>query len=171
MKRWINLPFGGRLVNVLIASFVFVAALAGGLNTLVTSRVINEYLLNAQTDRLQRDLDLANGFYQQKLNAVNSLSQFVALDPQTVAALPAALKGDQAQIQSIDQVVSRMIAAPILDGTRAVVVLDLHGNILTGHSIPAGAEKSPLLLQTGIGAGCRLLPMPWPRRNRSSARK
>ncbi len=57
-------------MNVLIASFVLVAALAAGLNALVTSRVINDYLLNAQTDRLQRDLDLTNGFYQQKLNAV-----------------------------------------------------------------------------------------------------
>ena len=67
MKRFFHLPFNGRLLNVLIASFVLVAALAAGLNAMVTSRVINEYLLNAQTDRLQRDLDLTNGFYQQKI--------------------------------------------------------------------------------------------------------
>ena len=142
MKRWINFMFGGRLLNVLIASFVLVAALAGGLNALVTSKVINEYLLNAQTDRLQRDLDLTNGFYQQKLNAVNSLSQFVALDPQTVAALPAALKGDQAEIQAIDRVVFRMITSPVLDGTRVVVILDTNGNILTGRVSPADGKIS-----------------------------
>jgi two-component system, NtrC family, sensor kinase len=142
MKRWINLPFGGRLLNVLIASFVLVAALAAGLNTLVTSRVINEYLLNAQTDRLRRDLDLSNGFYQQKLNAVSSLSQFVALDPQTVSALPGALQGDQGRVQTIDRVVSRMIAAPILDGTRAVIVLDQNGNIVSGRSIPVDGRLS-----------------------------
>jgi two-component system, NtrC family, sensor kinase len=135
MKRRVNMLFGGRLLNVLIASFVLVAILAGGLNTLVISRVINEYLLNAQTERLQRDLDLANGFYQQKLNAVNSLSQFVALDPQTVAAVPAALSGHPEEIQSIDEVVSRMITSSILDGTRTMVVLDVYGNVLTGRSI------------------------------------
>jgi two-component system, NtrC family, sensor kinase len=143
MKHWIRLPFGGgRLLYVLLASFILVAALAASLNALVTSRVINTYLLNAQTDRLQRDLDLTNGFYQQKLDAVNSLSQFVALDPQTVAALPAALRGDQENIRTIDEVVSRMIAAQILDGTRTVVVLDLYGNVLTGRSIPAGGKIS-----------------------------
>ena len=130
MKRFFHLPFSGRLLNVLIASFVLVAVLAAGLNAIVTSRVINEYLLNAQTDRLQRDLDLTNGFYQQKMNAVISLSQFVALDPQTVAYLPAALDGVQESMQTIDQVVNRLIAAPVLDGTRLVVVLNSNGNIL-----------------------------------------
>lgn len=143
MRHWIRLPFGGgRLLYVLLASFILVAALAAGLNALVTSRVINAYLLNAQTDRLQRDLDLTNGFYQQKLDAVNSLSQFVALDPQTVAAMPAALRGDQENIRTIDQVVSRMIAAKVLDGTRSVVVLDLYGNIITGRSIPVDGKIS-----------------------------
>ncbi len=143
MKRFIRSLFNGHLLYVLIASFVLVAALAAGLNALVTSRVINEYLLNAQTDRLQRDLDLTNGFYQQKLNGVIALSQFVALDPQTVAALPVHLNGSFENTQAIDQVINRMIAAPILDGTRSVVVLDSGGNILTGRSIAADGKVTP----------------------------
>ncbi len=142
MKRLIHLPFSWSLLNVLMAAFVLVAALAGGLNALFTSRVINEYLLNAQTDRLNRDLDLTNGFYQQKLNAVSGLSKFVALDPQTVTALPVALRSGPEAIQTIDQVVSRMIATEILDGTRTVVVLDSHGNVITGRSISADGKLS-----------------------------
>ncbi len=137
MKRLFQLPFGGRLLNVLIASFVLVVVLAVGLNALVTSRLINEYLLNAQTDRLGRDLDLANGYYQQKTNDVISISQFVALDTQTVAYLPTALIGVQESLQTIDQVISRMISVPFLNGTRLVVVLDSDGHILTGRSITA----------------------------------
>jgi two-component system NtrC family sensor kinase len=143
MNRFFRLPFSGRLLNVLIASFVLVAALAAGLNAVVTSRVINDYLLSAQTDRLQRDLDLTNGFYQQKINAVIALSQFVALDPQTVAALPAVSNNNQGDNLAIDQVVNRMISAPLLDGTRAVVVLDPNGNVLTGRSVPADGKISP----------------------------
>ncbi len=109
----------------------------------LTSRVINEYLLNAQTDRLQRDLDLVDGFYQQKINAVLSLSQFVAFDPQTVAHLPDALNGVYGSLQTIDQVVGRMIAAPILDGTRVVVVIDSSGEIVAGRSITADGRLSP----------------------------
>ena len=143
MKRFFHLPFNGRLLNVLIASFVLVAVLAAGLNAIFTSRVINEYLLNAQTDRLQRDLDLTNGFYQQKTNAVLGLSQFVALDPQTVAYLPAALDGVQESMQTIDEVVNRLIAAPVLDGTRLVVVLNSKGNIIAGRSLAVDGIISP----------------------------
>ena len=96
-----------------------------------------------------------------KSNAVISLSQFVALDPQTVAALPAALNGDQENIQTIDQVVNRMIAAPVLDGTRTVVVLDPNGNIIDRSFHPGGWKNLPCLYRTGIGVSCRLLPRPW----------
>jgi len=143
MKHFIRSLFNGHLLYVLIASFVLVAALAAGLNALVTSQVINKYLLNAQTDRLQRDLDLTNGFYQQKLNGVIALSQFVALDPQTVAAMPVHLNGSFENTQAIDQVINRMIAASILDGTRSVLVLDADGNILTGRSIATDGKVTP----------------------------
>ena len=143
MRRFFSSLFNGHLLNVLIASFVLVAALAAGLNALVTSRVISAYLLNAQTDRLQRYLDLTNGFYQQKMDAVTSLSQFVALDPQTVEAYPGALHGFHQGIQSMDEVVKRMITTSILDGTRAVVVLDMQGDILVGRSITADGVVSP----------------------------
>lgn len=143
MKHIFNLPFSGRLLYVLIASFVLVAILAAGLNAVFTSRLINNYLLNAQTDRLQRDLDLTNGFYQQKTNAVLGLSQFVALDPQTVSYLPAALNGVNESIETVDQVVNRMIEAPILDGTRMVIVLNSKGNILVGRSLGSDGKISP----------------------------
>ena len=90
--------------------------MAVGLNAVVTSRLISEYLLNAQTDRLGRDLDLSNGYYQQKTNDVESISQFVALDTQTTAYLPTALIGVEESIQTINQVVSRMITVPFLTG-------------------------------------------------------
>ena len=155
MKRVFQLPFGGRLLNVLIASFVLVAVLAVGLNALVTSRLINEYLLNAQTDRLNRDLDLANGFYQQKLNDVMSLSQFVALDAQTRAYLPGALTGSPESRQVLDQVVSRMITGTVLSGTRLVAVLDPQGHILDARSISADGVRSPAF----TGGDWSLLPV------------
>ena len=146
VKRFISSLFSGHLLTVLIVSFVLVAALATGLNALASSRVISEYLLNAQTDRLQRDLDLTNGFYQQKLNAVMGLSQFVALDPQTLEAIPEALQGFNPGTQGVDQVVKRMITSSILDGTRAVIVLDKGGNILVARSINVNGEISPVFI-------------------------
>ena len=57
--------FGGRLQIVLIASFSVIAALTVGLNTLVTSRVIQDYLAAAEANlvaatALNRALDRAD---------------------------------------------------------------------------------------------------------------
>jgi two-component system NtrC family sensor kinase len=142
MKRSIQWPFGGRLLNMLIATFVLVAVLAVGLNAIVASRLISEYLLNAQTDRLGRDLDLANGYYAQKTNEVVSISQFVALDTQTEAYLPTALDGVNTSVQTIDQVVNRMISVPFFSGTRMVMVLNAQGRILTGRSITSSGTTA-----------------------------
>jgi two-component system NtrC family sensor kinase len=143
MKRVVQFPLGGKLLYTLLASFVLIAVLAVSLNALVTSRLISQYLLNAQTDRLNRDLDLANGFYQQKLNDVLSVSQFVALDTQTRVYLPAALNGVTESIQTVDAVVSRMISGRVLNGTRMVVVLDPQGQVLDARSVTAEGVLSP----------------------------
>ena len=52
--------FGGRLRIVLIACFSLVAGLTVGLNTLVTSRVIRDYLSAAEDDQIARDMGLAS---------------------------------------------------------------------------------------------------------------
>jgi two-component system, NtrC family, sensor kinase len=146
MKRSLQWPLSGRLVNVLIAAFILVASLAIGLNGMVNSRLLSEYLLNAQTDRLSRDLDLANGFYQQRLNDIVSISQFVALDAQTVSSLPSALAGSSTSTAKIDQVINRMLTVPLLNGTRMVVVLDEKGHILDGRSMAADGSISPAFI-------------------------
>jgi len=130
------------LQYVLIASFALVAILAGGLNTLVTARVINNYLVNAQTERMARDMDLANGYYQQKLDNILSVSQVVALEAQTVANLPAALNGDDPSAQPIKQALNQVIKTPLLDGTRLILVLNPQGEILTGQVLTGDGQAA-----------------------------
>ena len=62
MKKIMRKLFGGRLQIVLIASFSVIAGLTVGLNTLVTSRVIQDYLAAAEDDLVARDMDLAERF-------------------------------------------------------------------------------------------------------------
>ncbi len=87
MSRIFSAFFGGRLQTVLVASFVFVAIVTAALNTLVISRVINDYLNSAQAERVGRDMDLANGLYQEKLKEVAGIGERTASDPQTVDEL------------------------------------------------------------------------------------
>ena len=133
---------GGRLQYVMIASFALVTILAGGLNTLVTSRVINNYLVNAQNDRMARDMDLANGYYQQKLGDILTISQSVALDAQPVARIPAVFKDGGQAAQTVMAALSQMITAPLLDGTRMILVLDTQGEILTGRVLTKDGQAA-----------------------------
>src|SRR5512140_3433711 len=96
MNRIFSAFFGGRLQRLLVASFIFVAFVTAVLNGVVISRVINDYLTSAQADRVSRDMQLASGLYQEKLKEVRGTGQRLATDPETIANLAAAMRGDAA---------------------------------------------------------------------------
>src|SRR5512138_2064646 len=137
MRRIFSGFFGGRLQNVLVASFVFVAIVTAALNTLVISRVIDDYLTSAQTDRVGRDMDLAHGLYQEKLREVAGIGERMANDPQTIEYLSAAVSGDSAARQAIDEVISRKVRVPLLGSSEVTLVLDRRGEVVIGRMVSA----------------------------------
>ncbi len=147
MKRLMLWLSRGRLQLVLIAAFAAVAALTVGLNTLVTSRAINSYLANAETERVARDMKLADALYQLKQDDIAAISHRLVLDPALVASMPAATQG-QAQAKAIiDQEITNKITVLALQGTHLIAVLDGDGNILAGRVLPQG--KPSLALSGG----------------------
>lgn len=145
MKQFIARLLGGQLQPVLIACFCLVAALTVGLNTVVILRVITNYLDEAMDRRVARDMDLANAFYQLKLDEVKSVADRLVHDPQMLEYLPAALAGDQQAGESIGQVISRKISVPSLGGTHLILVLDEQGRIALGQVLSQeGAASAPI---------------------------
>jgi two-component system NtrC family sensor kinase len=143
MKHFLSRLFKGRLQAVLIASFSLVAALTVGVGTLVTSRVINNYLTAAEDERVSRDMDLAKAFYQLKLDEVAAISHRLVLDPWVVDNLPAADQGQNDAIKIIDQEITNKITVLALGGTHLITVLDQQGNIVTGQVLmPDGSIKN-----------------------------
>ncbi len=146
MRRIFSAFFGGRLRTVLIASFIFVAIVAAALNTLVIARVIDDYLTSAQTDRVGRDMDLADGLFQQKLSDIAGIAERIAEDPQAIQNLSGAVSGDALARDALDQVLIRNMTVPWFGSSEVGLVLDNSGNILVGRSISnAGRLSGPLL--------------------------
>jgi len=145
MKRLISTLLGGRLQIVLIASFSLVAALTVGLNTVVTSRVINDYLAAAEDERVARDMDLADAFYQLKLDEIAAISHRLVLDPWVIQSLPPATQGQADAMQIIDQQITNKITVLALGGTHLIAVLDAEGNILVGRVLSPEGDLSPIL--------------------------
>ena len=147
MKRLLTVLRDGRLQVVLVACFALVAALTVGLGTLVTSRVINDYLTAAEAERVARDMDLAAAFYQLKLDEVAAISHRLVLDEWVVQSLPAAVQGQPEALALIDQQITNKITVLALGGTHLIAVLDNEGNILTGRVLSPDNELSPALGQ------------------------
>lgn len=143
MKQLIVRLLGGQLQPVLIACFSLVAALTVGLSTVVTLRVITDYLDEAMNNRVARDMDLANAFYQLKLDEIEAVAERMVLDPQVVQNLPAALEGQEEARSLIDQVIGRKISVPTLGGTHLLLVLDGEGNIVFGRVLSQEGLLSP----------------------------
>jgi two-component system, NtrC family, sensor kinase len=143
MRHFLSKLFKGRLQAVLIASFSLVAALTVGVGTLVTSRVINNYLAAAEDERVSRDMDLAKAFYQLKLDEVAAISHRLVLDPWVVENVPAAGQGQSDAIKVIDQEITNKITVLALGGTHLITVLDQKGDIITGQVLmPDGSIKA-----------------------------
>ncbi len=151
MKRGISTLFGGRLQSVLIASFTLVAMLSVGLGAWVISRVIDNYLADAESRRVDRDMNLAITFYQSKLDEVTAVARRLAMDPLVIDNLPAALRNRKESIERIDQTINRKITVPIVGGTYFVSVLDPKGNIRIGRVISPEGRIYPFVSRGNWG--------------------
>ncbi len=152
LTRFFQALLSGRLRIVLVVSFIVVTVLTVGLGALVTSRVINEYLANAMAERVARDMDLAEAFYRLKQDEIAAISYRLVLDPWVVENLPAAVEGDLAARQVIDQQIVNKITVLALGGTHMIAVLDTEGNFLAGQVLSSDGTLSPVPRDGNWGA-------------------
>ena len=145
MKSIISQILGGRLQIVLILGFSLVAAFTVGLSAVAISRVISDYLTMAENERVARDMDLANAFYQLKLDEVAAISNRLVRDPWVQQSFQGARQNDAAAIQTIDQIITQKITVLALGGTHLIAILDKEGNILVGRVLSADGYLMPVL--------------------------
>ncbi len=127
---------------VLIGSFVLMVALTLGLNALVISRVIDDYLKSAEAERIDRDMELASEFYRLKAEEITDVGQRMAKDPRVIQALPDALQHRAEALETLDQELSRKITIPNLSGTHFIALLDDRGNIVVGRVLWSNDQLS-----------------------------
>ena len=151
MKSIISQILGGRLQIVLILGFSLVAAFTVGLSAVAISRVISDYLTMAENERVARDMDLANAFYQLKLDEVAAISNRLVRDPWVQQSFKGARQNDAAAIQTIDQIITQKITVLALGGTHLIAILDKEGNILVGRVLSADGDLMPVLTQGNWG--------------------
>lgn len=143
IRRMLTSLLGGRLKNVLIASFALVAALTVGLNAIAVSQVIGDYLGEAETERVERDMDLAQAFYQLQLDDVVGISHSLAVDPLLTSRAVEAAQGQMDARAFIDQRIENVVQAFSFGGMHLVAVLDANGDLLTARIVSPKGDLLP----------------------------
>ena len=131
---------GGRFQILLATLFSLVAALTVGLSALATSRLVNEYLVNAKADSVARDMDLAKAFYQVKLEKIETIGKWLANNICGGGIAASSRQNMQSCTSNLDLQVIEAIPSLALDNSRLVAILDADGNVLAVRALSTNGE-------------------------------
>ena len=142
MQRFLLGVFSGRMRTLLVISFSLIASITVGVGTVATSHTITEYLASAADERVARDMDLAQSFYDTRMERVARVSQRLALSPTVSDMLAALYHGDARAVFAIEDEVHNEIEIPTISGNQLVLVLDPQGNTLVGQLLSTNGSLS-----------------------------
>ena len=150
MKRIIFRFLGGRFQVLLATLFSLVAALTVGLSALATSRLVNEYLENAEADLVARDMGLADAFYQAKLDEIVTIGKWLVNNICEGATASSATKDVQPCISDLDIHITETISSLALDNSHLIAILDADGNILAARALSTRGEMLPAVSEGNL---------------------
>lgn len=133
----------GHLQRVLLAAFFLVALVPVVFGSLATSTVIQDYLATTQSERVERDMRLAQAFYEDVLEQVSAVCHSLALDHELLVTLPdTSVSGSQASEQ-VDQMIQHRIASNEVEGTQFIGVFRTNGELFAGRVLfESGTHES-----------------------------
>jgi two-component system NtrC family sensor kinase len=143
MRRCINWLLSLRLQTALVILFSLVALLTVGASALVTSKLISDYLTDAQARRVNRDMQLAEAFYEIKLDKISATARRLASSRPIRESLPQAAQGDDRAIEVLEEPVANEIRSQTLTTNYFIVVLDAGGNAVLGRTSRVAGEATP----------------------------
>jgi len=143
MRAFIRRLLGFRLQTTLIILFSLIALLTVGATALVTSKLIGDYLADAQDRRVSRDMQLAEAFYEIKLEKVSTTSGRLASTLTVVEALPGAIEGEPEALVALQESIENEIRSQSLVASHFIVLTDAEGASIIGRTSHAPGEATP----------------------------
>ncbi len=134
MRRHINRLLGFRLQTTLVILFSLIALVTVGATALVTSKLIGDYLSGAQDRRVSRDMQLAEAFYEIKLEKMSSAARRLASSASLVSALRLVGQGESDAVALLEESVGNEIRSQSVTASHFIVVLDADGDSVLGRT-------------------------------------
>jgi two-component system NtrC family sensor kinase len=133
MQRILARLVGWQLQRILVVAFVLVTGLTVAVGTPVIYSVMNSYLAGAQDARVGRDMNLAEAFYDLKLNDIMLTAERLATRPGVEANLASADENVPSAIEAIELEISSELTVLPPETQRFVVVVDAAGRAVAGR--------------------------------------
>jgi len=165
--------FRGYLHRILLVAFFLVAFVPVAFGSLAISRVIQDYLSRATAERVNRDMNLAQAFYDSARRQVTAVAFSLALDNELPVYLSSDSLGQEQTLRLMDEMISHRIVSNELEGTQFVGVFLPDGHLVAGRvlfaygvqrKVRAGIDWSGLpivetaLRQGALTSGTEIIP-------------
>jgi two-component system NtrC family sensor kinase len=144
MRKFIDRLRSARLQTTLVILFSLVALVTVGASAIVTSRVIGDYLAEAQDRRVSRDMQLAEAFYEIKLEKISSTARRLASSQPVRSAFPRAVEGERESVATLEESIANEVNAQSLITKHFIVIFDDEGNALLGQTCCSPDEVAPI---------------------------
>ena len=144
MRQRVRDFFSTPLQLVLVISFSLIAASTFAIGSWVITQTINDYLSASMNERVARDMQLAEAFYNLKLHEIEGIAARVSKDPLILNNLKKAAQGENVST-FINQQIAVELSSPGLQGNHVILVLDNDGKVVAGQLQSATGDQQKLL--------------------------
>jgi len=149
MRKFFKDLYSAPFQLVLVISFSMVAALTIMVGAWAISRTIRQYLEQAMSERVGRDMQLALADYDLMLRELEGTTERLAADPQLGSGLSQTQPGDGNAVSNINQQISGNFQGLTLGGNRLIAVLNQDGNLLAGQLLSPDGQISEISPSSG----------------------
>ncbi|MBE0409151.1 MAG: cache domain-containing protein [Anaerolineales bacterium] len=135
MKNLLKGLFSAPYQLVLVVTFSTIAVLTITIGAWVISRTIGDYLTVAMNERIDRDMHLAQVFYNQRLAKVEEISGRIAIDSLVIENVHELFDGNHHSYQQILQQIHNNLFMTEMGGNYLVFVQNRSGDLLAGANV------------------------------------
>jgi two-component system, NtrC family, sensor kinase len=132
VKNLIRKIFSNPFQFLLVFSFSVIATLAIAIGTWTISRTISDYLAVAMDERIDRDMHLAQVFYDLKLHEIEGVAERLSTDPLIMGQVQKSLAGDPFSSELIIRQIRSNVSQSDMGRNHLILILDRDGNLLAG---------------------------------------
>jgi two-component system, NtrC family, sensor kinase len=153
MRRWLRSIFS-RLRNVLLISFALIAIVTFVVQSWATASVVEQYMEKAESERVDRDINLAVAFYDSALSQLGGAAARLSAEPDIAGLINSLSSGAATSAEPMQRRLVQELTTIQPPGTTFILVVDQDSTLVAAFGLLDGQA-----LELPIGGSWRAFPL------------